>query len=332
MPDLKDGESTEVKGSAAKPYIIKNMGGVYSCSCPAWRNAGGPINARTCKHIVKLRGHDAEMNRMSIQLPEVVQPDKKVKAPPLLLAHTWDGKVNPAGWLMSEKLDGVRAYFNGENFISRLGNVYYAPDWFKKDLPTKIPLDGELYLGPKSFQQTVSIVRRQDYNADWQKITYFIFDAPNYPGPFIKRLNYLERLTSGMSYARPLAHIHCLSTDDMLRALKAVEAKGGEGLMLRDPNSEYEVGRSHTLLKVKSFKDDEATVIKYEPGKGKHKGRLGALVVKLNNGKEFSLGTGLSDSERENPPSIGAVVTFRYQELSDGGIPRFPSYVGVRID
>jgi len=105
---------------------------------------------------------------------------------------------------------------------------------------------------------------------------------------------------------------------------------GGEGLMLRQPGSLYVAGRSATLLKVKNFQDAEARVLGHEPGAGRHKGRLGALLVELPNGKRFSVGTGFSDAERENPPPIGSVINFRYQELSEGGVPRFPSYVGVR--
>ncbi len=111
-----------------------------------------------------------------------------------------------------------------------------------------------------------------------------------------------------------------------------MEALGGEGLMLRQPSSIYVAGRSSTLLKVKTFQDAEARVIGHQKGAGRHKGRLGALVVQLADGTEFSVGTGFSDAERGNPPPIGSTVTFRYQELSDGGVPRFPSYLGVRRD
>jgi DNA ligase 1 len=99
--------------------------------------------------------------------------------------------------------------------------------------------------------------------------------------------------------------------------------------MLRQPGSLYEVGRSQTLLKVKTFFDAEALVIDYTDGKGKHKGRLGALVVQLPDGTEFNIGTGFSDAQRETPPVIGSMVTFRYQELTDGGVPRFPSFLRV---
>ena len=107
---------------------------------------------------------------------------------------------------------------------------------------------------------------------------------------------------------------------------------GGEGLMLRQPGSKYEAGRSSTLLKIKSFRDADAVVLGHQAGEGRHKGRLGALLVRLPSGIEFAVGTGFSDKERSAPPPVGATITFRYQELSDGGVPRFPSYVGVRAD
>jgi DNA ligase 1 len=111
-----------------------------------------------------------------------------------------------------------------------------------------------------------------------------------------------------------------------------IESLGGEGLMLRQPGSKYVAGRSATLLKVKTFHDAEAVVVGHQAGAGIHKGRMGALLVRLPDGTNFAIGTGFSDRERENPPGIGATVTFRYQELSDAGVPRFPSWVGVRHD
>jgi DNA ligase len=102
--------------------------------------------------------------------------------------------------------------------------------------------------------------------------------------------------------------------------------------MLRRAGSRYESGRSSTLLKVKSFRDCEARVLGHQEGAGRHKGRLGALLVELEDGTQFSVGTGFSDAEREDPPPVGSLVTVRYQELSEGGVPRFPSYMGVRAD
>jgi len=332
MPDLADGEKFLMQGSGAKPYELKNTGGVYSCSCPAWRNQSLPIEKRTCKHLRKLRGEAAEAARLGGPITPPVRNKAATGAPalgaPVLLAETWDGQLDPSGWWMSEKLDGVRAYWDGKQFLSRLGNVYHAPDWFLAGLPA-YPLDGELFLARKSFQKTIAIVRRQDKSEHWKLIKFLIFDAPASAGPFEDRLRMLEGFGSHV-YAAIHAHTRCTGLSHMKDELARIEALGGEGLMLRQPQSQYVVGRSATLLKVKSFRDDEAVVIDHQAGAGRHKGRLGALVVRLASGIEFSIGTGFSDQERENPPPIGATVVFRYQELSDGGVPRFPSFASVR--
>src|SRR5262245_3673361 len=129
MPDLTDGQSVEMQGSGSKPYILKNTGGVYSCTCPAWRNHSTPIERRTCKHLRKLRGDAAEEARLGSALAAPVKEKAPGSEPPLLLAEPWDGAADLAGWWMSEKLDGVRAYWTGKEFISRLGNKQHAPDW-----------------------------------------------------------------------------------------------------------------------------------------------------------------------------------------------------------
>jgi DNA ligase-1 len=81
---------------------------------------------------------------------------------------------------------------------------------------------------------------------------------------------------------------------------------------------------------MKPWHDAEAIVIAHQPGKGKYSGMLGALRVRTSAGVEFMLGTGLSDSDRRNPPPIGSVVTFRYRELTNRGQPRFASFLRVR--
>ncbi len=102
--------------------------------------------------------------------------------------------------------------------------------------------------------------------------------------------------------------------------------------MLRDPASQYERKRSNTLLKVKSFLDADATVIGHQPGTGKHRGRLGALLCLLDDKTEFGIGTGFTDRQRENPPAVGERVTFSFFEFTDAGVPRFPAFIGVRGD
>jgi DNA ligase 1 len=335
MADLNDGESVEVKGSGARPYVLKNVGGVYSCTCPAWRNQSVAIERRTCKHLRRLRGDAAELARVGQDLlPKPEAPrDEPQAGPPLLLAERWDNATDLAGWWVSEKLDGVRAYRDGTALISRLGNPFHAPEWFLAGLPPT-PLDGELWIGRKAFQRTVGIVRRQDRSDLWREVSYVAFDAPALDAAFEDRLAFVREHVERHRPPHLKAHEHavCRGLEHLRAELARVEALGGEGLMVRRPGSRYEVGRSTTLLKIKSFRDAEARVLEHQKGAGRHKGRLGALLVELPDGTRFAVGTGFSDAEREAPPPVGAIITFRYQELSDGGVPRFPSYVGVRVD
>jgi DNA ligase-1 len=345
---LADGEKVTVQGSSGT-YELSRSGDVYACTCPAWRNQGAPIGMRTCKHLRAYLSDACETVRVGSAGAQPRAAAKKPRsssgavssattgdegtAPPILLAHKWETDHDPTGWWMSEKLDGIRAYWDGETFVSRLGNKFYAPDWFIADLPADT-LDGELWVGRKLFQQTMSIVRSGTQSDEWKKVSYVVFDAPNARGHFEDRIAHAAKVLgkAGSPHARHLDHVPCEGIDHLKQELRRVEGLGGEGLMLRRPRSMYEVGRSSSLLKVKTFHDTEARVIGHAPGAGKHKGRLGALIVELPDGTKFNVGTGFSDDERENPPKIGAVITFRYQELTKDGVPRFPSYVGERID
>src|SRR4051794_7422392 len=250
MPDLADGESFLMQGSGKKPYVLKNIAGVYSCSCPAWINQSKGIEQRTCKHLIKLRGAEAEAQRVGAAVAAPASTEPAV-APPVLLAETWDSEANLRDWWMSEKLDGVRAYWDGKQFLSRQGNVYHAPDWFVAGLPD-LPLDGELWIGRKLFQRTVSIVRRQDRSDLWKEVRYLVFDAPTQADPFETRMAFCRDLVVKVAKPYVLAHNHeeCRGLDHLRRELARVEGMGGEGLMLRQPASKYEKGRSATLLKV----------------------------------------------------------------------------------
>jgi len=337
---LADGDEAIVQGSTSK-YTLSRTGDVYMCTCPAWKNQGATIDRRTCKHLRAYLGDAHEQKRLGSLVPSRAAAGggggrtpaaKKDTAPPVLLAHKWETDHDPTGWWMSEKLDGIRAYWDGEAFVSRLGNKFSAPDWFTADLPADT-LDGELWVGRKLFQKTTSIVR-SGASAEWKTLTYVVFDAPNATGSFEERIAHARKVIARAEapHARVLDHVQCSGVVHLREELARVEGLGGEGLMLRRPGSKYEVGRSKSLLKVKTFHDTEARVIGHAPGTGKHKGRLGALVCELPSGAKFNVGTGFSDAEREAPPAIGSVITFRYQELSDDGVPRFPSYVGERID
>jgi DNA ligase-1 len=338
MAELEDGDSVEVQGGSGK-YTLKRLGDVYSCTCPAWLHQGTGIDQRTCKHLRAYLGEEHESKRVGVAVTAAKAQGGIVgstkgdgTAPPVLLAHKWETDVDPTGWWMSEKLDGIRAYWDGEGFVSRLGNRFAAPPWFVEHLPANT-LDGELWVGRKLFQKTTSIVRSGAAGDAWKQLRYVVFDAPAHGGTFEQRSAFCKALLGAdLPYARWHDHVVCEGFDHLRDELKRVESLGGEGLMLRRAGSQYEPGRSSSLLKVKTFHDAEAQVLAHVPGAGKHKGRLGALACTLPDGTRFNVGTGFSDAERSAPPGVGTIITFRYQELSDDGVPRFPSFVGVRLD
>lgn len=249
-----------------------------------------------------------------------------------MLADKWDGKQDVTGWHISEKLDGLRALWTGGRFVSRAGNAFPCPDWFKALLPEDETLDGELWCGRQQFQQAVSIVRNTKRGDDWRFVTFMVFDAPKAEGGFEARMDHVRSVLASCKVAQAVGSIPCESTEHLQAQLRAVEGKGGEGLMLRRPESQYEGKRSKALLKVKSFCDEEAEVMGHQPGDGKHAGRMGALLCRTPDGREFKVGTGFSDAQRSKPPRKGAVVTYKYFELTADNIPRFPTFVGERVD
>ncbi len=242
----------------------------------------------------------------------------------LMLAKKYNNQ-NPEGWMMSEKLDGVRVIWNGNILKSRNGNTFNAPSWFTKDLPMGTMLDGELWEGRGLFQKTAGKVRA--HNGDWSSIKFMIFDSP-IEGSFTDRFCRVSGLNLP-SHCEIVEHIVCNSKTHLDCFEKSILEKNGEGVMLRDPNSEYEDKRSNSLLKVKRFDCSEAIITGHTKGEGKNKGQLGALICNWM-GKVFKIGAGIPDAARRNPPAIGDTVTFSFFEKTDEGVPRFPSFVEVR--
>ncbi|KAJ1539952.1 hypothetical protein HK405_012238, partial [Cladochytrium tenue] len=269
--------------------------------------------------------------------PPAAKDNDTGRAISLLLAHKWESDVDPTGWWMSEKLDGVRAYYEPKSrtFFSRLGNKFFAPAWFVAGFPAGMSLDGELFGGRGRFAQTVSVVKSHD-SPNWHRIRFLVFDAPSLgEQPFEKRLETARAhfaSVAGVGHVEVVAHTRCKGAEHLREELAKVEKKGGEGLMLRQPKSRYENRRSRTLLKVKNFYDAEAVVIGHERGSGKNSDVMGALRVRMANGTEFKVGSGFTDAQRRRPPKVGAIITYRFQELSARGHPRFPTFVGERID
>ena len=254
------------------------------------------------------------------------------KPPAVLLAENYNSSVDISQYLISEKYDGVRAIWDGKQLITRQGNAINAPAWFTKNLP-KIAMDGELWLGRGQFDALSGTVRKEVPNdAEWQSITYNIFELPNAPGIFETRAKRIVEIVkqANLPQLKAVAQFRLKNQTILNLRLKKVVKNGGEGLMLHRADAQYITGRNDALLKLKPLYDAEATVIAYTQGKGKFKGKLGALVVETPDGIRFKLGTGFSDMQRESPPKIGSLVTYTYKDKTKTGKPKFASFLRVR--
>jgi DNA ligase-1 len=244
-----------------------------------------------------------------------------------LLAKNAQAGIDPKPYLVSEKLDGVRALWDGTALRFRSGRVVAAPAWFLAGLP-KTPLDGELWMGRRSFDVLSGIVRRAEpVDAEWRRVRYRVFELPAGDGPFEQRADRLKTLAGGIVV--PVEQQRFASNAELRAKLKQVVDAGGEGLMLHRADAPLASGRSDLLLKLKPLADAEAVVVGHEAGKGRFKGQLGALELQTPEGVRFKLGTGFTDAQRRDPPAIGATVTYRYRDLTPTGKPRFASFLRV---
>ena len=267
-----------------------------------------------------------------LALPAFAASAGEAGAPPLLLANVYREDVALDRYWVSEKLDGVRAYWDGERLRSRKGNPINAPPWFVAHLP-RVPLDGELWMGRGAFERLSGAVRRQrPDDAQWREIRFMVFDLPSSPATFDRRLQRLREMfeTVASPYVALVEQFRVSGRAELMERLERVVAGGGEGLMLHKGSSLYAAGRSDDLLKLKTHEDAEAVVIGHLPGKGRLTGRLGALLVETPEGLRFRLGTGFSDEERRNPPPLGATVTYRHHGRTRNGVPRFASFLRIR--
>jgi len=256
------------------------------------------------------------------------------QAPALLLAEVYRNQVDVSRYLVSEKLDGVRAVWDGQSLRFRSGRAVNAPDWFIAGLP-KTPLDGELWLGRGSFERLSGIVRREvPDDAEWRQVRYMIFELPGAPGTFLERAAAIRQLVrqTNVPWLQEIEQFSLVDRSSLQKRLHDVVKAGGEGLMLHRADAPYETGRSDTLLKLKPWDDAEALVVGHLPGKGKYAGQLGALRVRMPDGKEFALGSGFTDAQRRDPPPVGATVTYRYRAFTKTGLPRFASFLRLRAE
>ena len=256
-------------------------------------------------------------------------------APALLLAGRYRPGIDLRDWWVSEKYDGVRAHWDGRQLRTRGGERIAAPPWFTAGWPA-LPMDGELWAGRGRFEHAQSAAaREQPDDAQWRALRYMVFDLPAHPGSFDERLAALRAAVSALDHTwiQAVPQRKVAGDAELQALLREVVRGGGEGLMLHRGASLYRAGRGDDLLKLKTHDDAEARVIAHVPGKGKHAGRLGALMVETPEGRRFALGTGFTDAQRADPPPVGSWVTYRFRGLHEGsGLPRFASFLRVRSD
>lgn len=252
--------------------------------------------------------------------------------PALLLAEVYRQDIDPRDYLISEKLDGVRAIWNGRELLFRSGQPVPAPDWFIRALPASA-LDGELWAGRQRFEWLSGIVRKTTpVDAEWRAVRYMIFELPDGEGDFRRRATRIREIVaqSGLDWLQAVEQFHVENSAGLKHAMNKVIKAGGEGLMLHRADAPYVTGRSEVLLKLKPWLDAEARVIAILPGKGRHAERMGSLLMEMPDGRQFRLGTGFSDAMRDAPPPPGTIISYRYQSLTIRGLPRFPSFLRIR--
>lgn len=242
---------------------------------------------------------------------------------------TYNGTQAIDNWLMSEKLDGIRAYWNGQELLTRQGNTIHVPKWFTLNFPP-FELDGELWIKRGAFSELQSIVMDHFPSQAWGKVSYNIFEVPHAKGDFTTRLKKAQMwfLENGNAHVKIIPQKLCKNKEELQLYLKEIIAQGGEGVIVKNPELPYFSGRSANVLKVKEYKDMEGVVVAIDYAAN----RMKSLIVELKNGVVFKLGSGFSKTLRKNPPKVGSIVTFKYYGLTKNNKPRFASFLHVRYE
>lgn len=157
----------------------------------------------------------------------------------------WDGD-DVTGWIVTEKFDGCRSYWDGEQLWSRGGKAIDIPDEWRESLPAGIALDGELFAGYGCSSRVASAIRYGKDKFD-SGMAFIVFDVPQAGGDYLARM----RTVRGNEIVRPVAVSIAKSTEHALKLMGEVQARGGEGLMVRHPDLQYRPGRTNKMLKMK---------------------------------------------------------------------------------
>jgi DNA ligase-1 len=237
--------------------------------------------------------------------------------------------IDPTGWLWTEKLDGVRAYWDGKKLYAVNGSEIQAPSSFTEDFPSH-PMDGVLRADQKPSQRPVKETKGSE--DPWPDTRYYAFDLPHLKESTLEeRLSVLDSSwrSSKSDHLRILYPEAVQSRDHLESVLRRLNERGSDGVIIRKPGSLYEAGRGSSCLVIKPPKEATGTVVGHSKGKGKHEGSVGALEVLLTNGKRFNVGAGLTDLMRKDPPPIGSVIMFKYSDMNSEGLPIGASFRSI---
>lgn len=260
----------------------------------------------------------------------------------LLLSKLNEGEIKTRdfdGYLMSEKLDGVRGIWDGKSLQTRQKNIINSPKFFTQNFP-KFALDGELWISRSKFDEISALIRSSDVNSSlWKSVSYNVFDVPNAcedfklnPCTLETRLRilkqYLEK--NHNPYIKIIPQIPIKNSSHLEKFYNNIIQNKGEGVVIRKNLSPYEKGRSKEAMKLKPYDDAECEVVGYVEGRVKFKNQIGSLLCKMPNDKVIKIGSGLKDKDRENPPKIGAIITYKFNGLTKNSLPRFPIFLRLR--
>jgi DNA ligase-1 len=236
---------------------------------------------------------------------------------------------NITGWYMSEKLDGIRGYWDGKKLYSKNQKEIITPKYFTKNFPP-FALDGELWSKRDDFETIQSTVLDKVPSNTWKDITYNIFEVPEVKGDFKTRLEIAKKWFEEHpnKNVNIIKQIVCKDEEHLLNYLNEIVKLKGEGVIVKDPSKAYHTGRSPYILKVKKVYDMEGIVIGYNYRPNIKV--LKSLKIKLENGVVFNLGGGFSNKQRTNLPKLNSMITFKYYGFTKRGKPKFASFLRVR--
>eukprot|EP01126_Amoeba_proteus_P038455 TRINITY_DN4007_c0_g1_i6.p1 TRINITY_DN4007_c0_g1~~TRINITY_DN4007_c0_g1_i6.p1 ORF type:complete len:159 (-),score=24.87 TRINITY_DN4007_c0_g1_i6:537-1013(-) len=150
----------------------------------------------------------------------------------------WSEGCDPTGWLMSEKLDGIRAFWDGSVLYSKQGRLLPVPRRFTMMLPRNVPLDGELWAGNDGFPKLLSILgsssklichdQEEEAFKLWHDIKFCVFDAPTCPGSYSERHSFAQ---NNVQICGSSVHVipfqPCLDSDHLFATLTEIIHRGG---------------------------------------------------------------------------------------------------------